>query len=90
MNRDLHQAVVNRIKIISNLDISERRLPQDGSFHIVIEGREIDFRVATTPTSHGEKVIVRVLDKSALVLGLDHLGFSPDNPAVGGVSGSRL
>ena len=69
-------AMISRIKIMSSLDISEKRMPQDGAFHIVIEGREIDFRVATTPTIWGEKVVLRVLDKSATVLGLDHLGFS--------------
>ncbi|HTB35245.1 MAG TPA: ATPase, T2SS/T4P/T4SS family [bacterium] len=72
-------AVVSRIKIMSRLDISEKRMPQDGAFHIMIEGREIDFRVATTPTVYGEKVVMRVLDKSGLVMGLDHLGFS-DHP----------
>jgi type IV pilus assembly protein PilB len=68
-------AVVSRIKIMSKLDISERRMPQDGTFQIRIEGREIDFRVATTPTIFGEKVVLRVLDKSGIMLGLDHLGF---------------
>ena len=71
-------AIVSRIKIMSKLDISEKRLPQDGAFHINIEGREIDFRVATTPTVFGEKVVMRVLDKSGLLLGLDHLGFVPE------------
>ncbi len=79
LSREMHQAIVNRIKIISDLDISEKRMPQDSSFHITIEGREIDFRVATTPTTHGEKVVIRVLDKGAIMLGLDHLGFSQDN-----------
>ena len=68
-------AVVSRIKIMSKLDISERRMPQDGTFQIKLEGREIDFRVATTPTIFGEKVVMRVLDKSGIMLGLDHLGF---------------
>jgi len=68
-------AVVARIKVMSKLDISEKRLPQDGSFHLKIEGREIDFRVATTPTISGEKVVLRVLDKSSIFIGLDHLGF---------------
>ncbi|MBI5630757.1 MAG: Flp pilus assembly complex ATPase component TadA [Elusimicrobia bacterium] len=68
-------AVVSRVKVMCNLDIAERRLPQDGSFHIKIEGRSIDFRVAITPTVFGEKAIMRVLDKGAMMLGLDHLGF---------------
>jgi len=71
-------AVISRIKIMSKLDISEKRMPQDGTFQISIEGREIDFRVATTPTIWGEKVVMRVLDKSGLLLGLDHLGFDPE------------
>ncbi|HTB21156.1 MAG TPA: GspE/PulE family protein [bacterium] len=69
-------AVVSRIKIMAKLDISEKRMPQDGAFQIVLEGREIDFRVATAPTIFGEKVVLRVLDKSGIMLGLDHLGFS--------------
>jgi type IV pilus assembly protein PilB len=68
-------AVISRIKIMAKLDISEKRMPQDGAFQIVIEGREIDFRVATAPTIFGEKVVLRVLDKSGIMLGLDHLGF---------------
>jgi type IV pilus assembly protein PilB len=72
-------AIVSRIKIMSRLDIAEKRMPQDGAFQIRIEGREIDFRVATTPTVWGEKIVMRVLDKSGIVLGLDHLGFS-DQP----------
>jgi type IV pilus assembly protein PilB len=71
-------AVVSRIKIMAKLDIAERRMPQDGAFQIVLEGREIDFRVAVTPTIFGEKVVLRVLDKSGILLGLDHLGFSDD------------
>ncbi len=71
-------AVVSRIKIMARLDIAEKRLPQDGAFQIRIEGREIDFRVATTPTIFGEKVVMRVLDKSGILLGLDHLGFSDE------------
>ena len=72
-------AVISRIKIMAKLDIAEKRMPQDGAFQIKIEGREIDFRVATTPTVWGEKIVMRVLDKSGIVLGLDHLGFG-DQP----------
>jgi type II secretory ATPase GspE/PulE/Tfp pilus assembly ATPase PilB-like protein len=71
--------VVSRIKILARLDISERRLPQDGSFRITVESREIDLRVATTPTIHGEKVVMRILDKQGLLLGLENLGFSREN-----------
>jgi type IV pilus assembly protein PilB len=69
-------AIISRIKIMARLDIGERRLPQDGSFHINIEGRDIDFRVAVTPTIKGEKAVLRILDKSAIILGLDSLGFT--------------
>src|SRR5205814_10427828 len=63
--RSLHQAVVSRLKILSRLDIAERRLPQDGSFASSLHGREIDFRVSTLPTLHGEKVVLRLLEKEA-------------------------
>lgn len=70
------QGLVNRIKVMAGLDIAERRLPQDGSFYLHIEGREIAVRVATTPTLLGEKVVLRILDKDSLLLGLEHLGFN--------------
>jgi type IV pilus assembly protein PilB len=78
--RSLHLAVVSRLKIISRLDIAERRLPQDGSFASRIHGREIDFRVSTLPTIYGEKVVLRLLEKEAVVqhYTLDNLGFEPD------------
>ncbi len=72
----LAPAIVNRIKVLASLDISERRLPQDGSFGINVDGRDIDFRVATTPTVRGEKVVLRILDKQATLLGLENLGLS--------------
>jgi type IV pilus assembly protein PilB len=72
-------AIISRLKIMAKLNITEKRMPQDGSFHIVIEGREIDFRMAVTPTIHGEKAVLRILDKSAIILGLEHLGINEDN-----------
>ncbi|MFA6378435.1 MAG: ATPase, T2SS/T4P/T4SS family [Candidatus Omnitrophota bacterium] len=76
MSRSLHFPVVSRIKIMSNLDISEHRLPQDGRFKIVTDRkREVDFRVSVLPTAFGEKVVLRVLDKSAAMLDLAKLGF---------------
>jgi type IV pilus assembly protein PilB len=72
-------AIISRLKIMAKLNIAEKRMPQDGSFHIVIEGREIDFRLAVTPTIHGEKIVLRILDKSAIILGLDHLGINSGN-----------
>ncbi len=71
--------VISRIKILARLDISERRTPQDGAFHVSLEGREIDFRVATSPSIHGEKVVMRILDRQVLLLGLDNLGLSREN-----------
>lgn len=71
----LQAAVVSRVKVLSELDIAERRIPQDGRFRIKFEGREIDFRVSTLPTYFGEKVVMRILDKGSLQLELDRLGF---------------
>ena len=69
-------AVIARVKIISNLDITESRLPQDGRFKVRVEGREVDFRVSSLPTTFGQKFVLRALDKSNLSIGLDKLGFS--------------
>jgi type IV pilus assembly protein PilB len=67
--------VVSRIKIMSDLDISERRLPQDGRVGLTIEGRHVDIRVVTIPSVHGESVVLRILDKEAIRLELEQLGF---------------
>jgi len=72
---DIKDAVVARIKVLSNLDISEKRLPQDGRMKAIFQGREIDFRVSTVPTIFGEKVVLRVLDKGGLKLDLTELGL---------------
>jgi type IV pilus assembly protein PilB len=74
----LQSAIASRIKIMSNLDIAERRLPQDGRFRIKLAGREVDLRVSVLPTVHGEKIVMRVLDKGSLGMNLDALGLSPD------------
>ncbi len=74
----MHAGVVSRIKVMSNLDIAEHRMPQDGRFKIKVQGREIDFRVSVIPTYFGEKVVLRVLDKGQVVLDLDKLGFEPE------------
>lgn len=71
------QAVSARLKIISSLDITESRLPQDGRFKVKFENREVDFRVSSLPTHFGEKFVLRVLDKESLSIGLKKLGFSP-------------
>jgi type IV pilus assembly protein PilB len=71
-------AVTSRIKIMAGLDISERRLPQDGRIHVMLEGRKIDLRCSTFPTSRGEKTVIRVLDTRAISLVLEELGFAED------------
>jgi type IV pilus assembly protein PilB len=69
--------VISRIKILSKLDIAERRLPQDGTFSIKVQNRNIDLRVSICPTVFGEKVVMRVLDKGAVELNIDKIGFEP-------------
>ena len=69
-------AILARLKIISNLDITESRIPQDGRFKVKTEGREVDFRVSSLPTTFGQKFVLRALDKGNLSIGLDKLGFS--------------
>ncbi|HEY5237218.1 MAG TPA: GspE/PulE family protein, partial [Rhizomicrobium sp.] len=68
-------AFISRIKVMSGLNIAERRLPQDGRLRLAVRGQEIDFRVATSPTIHGESVVLRILDRSNLALEFDTLGF---------------
>lgn len=70
-------AIVARIKIMSGLDIAEKRLPQDGRIRRKIAGRDIDFRVATIPTARGERITIRLLDQSSILLGLGDIGFAP-------------
>ena len=74
----MHPAIVSRLKIMSNLDISERRLPQDGKISVIMGGRGIDLRVSVLPTSRGEKVVVRLLDSQSILRGLDDSGMEPD------------
>jgi general secretion pathway protein E len=79
---DLAEQVISRIKVMSDLDIAERRVPQDGRFKVSIQGREIDFRVSIMPSIFGEDAVLRILDREALAdhvegLTLDHLGFDP-------------
>jgi type IV pilus assembly protein PilB len=73
--KKMQNAIVSRIKIISGLDIAEKRKPQDGKFQIKVDNRKIDFRVSILPIIHGEKVVMRILDSSNLSLNLDTLGF---------------
>jgi len=73
-----HAAVVSRVKILARIDIAEKRVPQDGSFAINYQGRKIDVRVSTIPVMHGEKVVMRLLDKRTELLDLGQLGFDDD------------
>jgi len=73
----MHPAIVSRIKIMANLDISERRLPQDGKIKVSVGGRGIDLRISTLPTNHGEKVVIRILDSSTIMRSLENLGMEP-------------
>ncbi len=71
--------LVSRMKILATLDISERRLPQDGAVRVIAEGREVDLRVSTLPTNHGEKVVLRILDQSKTLSDLEHVGLNERN-----------
>ena len=73
----MHQSLVSRLKIMSELDISERRRPQDGRITVKTPMRMVDLRISTLPTINGEKVVMRILDRNSAVHGLDRLGFSP-------------
>jgi type IV pilus assembly protein PilB len=75
----LKEKIASRIKVISRLDIAEKRVPQDGRLKLVLsKHRAIDFRVSSLPTLFGEKIVVRILDSSGVKLGLEHLGYEPD------------
>jgi len=76
--RRLQAAVTSRIKIMSEMNIAERRLPQDGRIRVTLQGRRVDIRVSTVPTVHGESIVMRLLDRSSVFLPLEELGFSPD------------
>ncbi len=77
--RRLSAAVISRIKIMANLDIAERRLPQDGRIKLRVQGKEIDLRISTVPTMHGESVVMRILDKGGVALDFHALGFDERN-----------
>jgi len=77
ISKALQPAVVARIKIMANMDISESRLPQDGRISFVSEGKPYDLRVSTFPTINGEKIVTRILDKDRVILGLEQLGLRP-------------
>jgi len=74
----MHTAVVSRIKIMAGMDISERRVPQDGDIHVVIEGRPIDLRISTMPGKFGEKVVIRIIDNRNAILPIEKMGMRPE------------
>lgn len=76
--KEMHPSIVSRIKVMSDLNIAEHRLPQDGRFKAKILGREVDFRISVLPSSLGEKVAMRILDKSCATLDIEKLGFTPE------------
>ena len=77
----LQSAIISRIKIMSKMKISEKRVPQDGRIQITVNGKDLDLRVSSVPTNHGESIVMRILDKSNLSLGLPQLGFLTDDQA---------
>src|SRR5438876_5394590 len=76
--RRLQAAVTSRIKIMAEMNIAERRLPQDGRIRVVLHGRRVDIRVSTVPTVYGESIVMRLLDRSTIFLPLERLGFAPE------------
>jgi len=74
----MHAAMISRLKIMANLDISERRLPQDGRIRAMVHGRKLDLRLSTLPTAQGEKAVMRILDTRAIQVSLDELGMDED------------
>ena len=75
----MHSAIVSRIKIMAELDVAQRRLPQDGGIHILVEGRPIDLRVSVMPGNFGEKVVIRVINPQNVIFNLESLGFAYEN-----------
>ncbi len=73
--KNLQAEIVSRIKVAANMDVSEKRLPQDGRMLVTVDGQDIDLRISTLPTIHGEKVVIRILDRRVLNIGLERLGF---------------
>ncbi|MBU1006805.1 MAG: Flp pilus assembly complex ATPase component TadA [Candidatus Omnitrophica bacterium] len=80
--RNMCEPIVSRIKVMSQLNIAERRLPQDGRFKLKINNSEVDFRVSVLPSSNGEKVALRVLDKAQVMLDIDKMGFEKDSSEI--------
>ena len=79
--RELQSAVISRVKVMSGLDITERRVPQDGRFNVKVRDKDIDLRISTLPTVYGEKIVARLLDKSGMRLSRENIGLSPEDMA---------
>jgi len=79
--KNIQSGIISRLKVMADINIAERRIPQDGRVTTVIDGRHVDLRVATLPTVFGEKIVMRILDKSTALLRLSDLGFLPTNMA---------
>ena len=77
--RRMIAGVVSRVKIMADLDIAEKRVPQDGRVGLSIDGHHVDLRVVTLPSVHGESVVMRILDKESVVMDLDRLGMGEDD-----------
>ncbi len=78
-SKSFQAAILSRVKVMANLNIAEKRLPQDGRIGIKIAGQDVDIRVSTVPTRYGERIVLRLLDKSKVMLDLEHLGLNPRN-----------
>jgi type IV pilus assembly protein PilB len=78
----LQSAILSRVKIMANMSIAEKRVPQDGRIQINVMGRDLDLRVSSIPTNHGESIVMRILDKAGIALGLPQLGFFADDQQV--------
>jgi len=78
IEKDLASQVASRLKVLGNMNIAEKRIPQDGKFNSTINGQFVDFRVSTFPSLFGEKVVVRILDRGVHTMQLEQLGLSPD------------
>ncbi|HOP06739.1 MAG TPA: ATPase, T2SS/T4P/T4SS family [candidate division Zixibacteria bacterium] len=76
--KSMQNELVSRIKVAADLDVSEKRLPQDGRFMMAVDGRPVDLRISTLPTIHGEKIVIRILDRRNLMLAFKDLGFNPE------------
>ena len=78
----LQSAIISRVKIMANMSIAEKRVPQDGRIQINVMGRDLDLRVSSIPTNHGESIVMRILDKAGIALGLPQLGFFSDDQQI--------